>query len=196
MSLVREIRRALEGALRLFLFDAGGLRYFNMSIAGFWRSFLATLIAAPLIMVVVVLQDALVRATAEPDMAVAPLATKLGVEIFTYPVGVVLFPIAMIGLSRLLKVTDRYVPYIIAYNWSSVVTALIGLFPLLLFATGFADARSSVAALLGINLVIVVYLWFIARASLAVSGLTAAGLVAIDVLLSFLLEGIADQLSG
>ena len=196
LSLTREIRRSLEGAARLLMFDAGALRYFNMSVAGFWRSFLAALIAAPIIALILMFQDGLLRANAGSETEIPPLSQQFASEIFAYPLSVALFPVAMIGLSRLLKVTHRYVPDIIAYNWASVIASLLTLAPLLVYAAGLIDARHGLAAVLGLKLVICGYLWFIARASLGVPGLTAAGLVLIDVLLSVLMDGLIDLASG
>jgi hypothetical protein len=49
---------------------------------------------------------------------------------------------------------------------------------------------------LGLRLVACVYLWFIARTSLGVPGVTAAGLVTIDMLLRLLLDTLIDLASG
>jgi len=43
----REMMYALYGAYRLARFDAGGMRYFDASIDGFWRSFFAAVLIAP-----------------------------------------------------------------------------------------------------------------------------------------------------
>lgn len=189
-----EIRLALLGAGRLFLFDADGLRYFNASITGFWRSFLAAAISAPLYGLLLVIQDRLVRASAGSE--VPPLADRIAVEIVTYPLGWALYPVAMIGLARLLNVTGRYVPYIIAYNWANLLAVLLALIPHLLYAAGLLEARGALAALMGMNFVLLVYIWFVARRALAVPFFTAIGLVAIDVMLGLMLEAAADQLAG
>lgn len=196
LPLVQEIRSSLEAAGRLFLFDAGAMRLFTMSIGGFWRSFLAAAIAAPVFVVIVILQDGLLRANAKTPTDIPPLGPRLALELLSYPLSWVLFPLAMIGLVRLLKITDRYVPYIIAYNWANVIVVLLGLVPLLLYMTGLLDPRAGLAAMAVLRIVIMVYLWFIARTALGVPGFTAAGLVAIDVLLSILMEGLLDRASG
>jgi hypothetical protein len=191
-----EIRRSLEGAARLFLFDAKGMTGFTLTVGGFWRSFLAALIAAPLYLLILALQDRLLRANAPDDVTIPPLGPRLQLEMLTYPLSWAIFPIAMIGLARLLKLTARYVPYVIAYNWANVIASAIMLVPLLLYAAGLLDPSTGLAAQAGLRIVTLVYLWFIARTALGVPMLTAAGLVAIDVLLSFLFEGLLDRISG
>ena len=48
MLSLAEIGPALYGAWRLAHFDPDGMRYFDRSIAGFWRSFRVALLGAPL----------------------------------------------------------------------------------------------------------------------------------------------------
>ncbi len=46
--MMREISASLYGAIRLAQFDSGGLRFFNTTVAGFRRSFVAAGLVAPL----------------------------------------------------------------------------------------------------------------------------------------------------
>jgi hypothetical protein len=70
----------------------------------------------------------------------------------------------------------------VAYNWSGVVASLIGLTPLLLYAIGVFGTETAIAAIQGIQLIVWIYLWFIARTALGVGWAMAIGLVLIDVL--------------
>jgi hypothetical protein len=177
-----EIRRSLEGAARLFLFDPKGMQAFTLTIGGFWRSFLAALVAAPLQLLGIVISNRLLRQLPDLDITLAPLPARLTAEILAYPLRWALFPVLMIGLARLLKGTARYVPYMVAYNWSGVVASLIGLTPLLLYAIGVFGTETAIAAIQGIQLIVWIYLWFIARTALGVGWAMAIGLVLIDVL--------------
>ena len=47
MPSANQVMYALYGAYRLARFDAAGMRYFETSIEGFWRSFFAAVIVAP-----------------------------------------------------------------------------------------------------------------------------------------------------
>ena len=44
-----EIFHSLYGAFRLLLLDQGGMRWFNVSITGFYRSFLAAVLVATVV---------------------------------------------------------------------------------------------------------------------------------------------------
>jgi hypothetical protein len=80
------------------------------------------------------------------------------------------------------------VPYVIAYNWSSVISSLIGLVPLLLYAARLADPRTTIAAVQGSQLIIWIYLWFVARTGLRIGSVTAVAIVLIDVLTTIMLD--------
>ena len=42
-----EVLHSLYGAWRLAMLDVSGMRHFNLSVEGFWRSFFAAVIVAP-----------------------------------------------------------------------------------------------------------------------------------------------------
>ena len=55
MPSLAEVARAIYGAWRLMLFDADGMTFFDLSTGGFWRSFFAAVVVAPLYAVLVVI---------------------------------------------------------------------------------------------------------------------------------------------
>ena len=109
-----EVARAIYGAWRLMLFDADGMAFFDTSIDGFWRSFFAAVVVAP----AYVLFVAIDLASPEPE-AIDPswAAIVMGVA---YLARVVAFPVAAVFVTRLLGVSERYVPLIVAHNWASI----------------------------------------------------------------------------
>lgn len=189
-----EIPSSIRGALRLLLFDVAGYQFFTVSVGGFYRSFLAAVIAAPFYALAVVLRTRMAVTHAELDTTLPPLSAMLTSETIAYPFRWLAFPLIMIGLARLLKVTDRYAPYIIAINWAGFVTCVLYLVPLLVFGAGIADANTTASALFALQLLILGYLWFIARTALGVGPITAVGLVLIDVLASLLITGLVMNL--
>ncbi len=56
MPSLGEVAAALFGAWRLMRFDKGGMAWFDVSIAGFWRSFLAAEIDATFYYVLIALE--------------------------------------------------------------------------------------------------------------------------------------------
>lgn len=119
-----EIRHYAEGAFRLAKGDAGGMEHFDFSADGFFRSFWAMLIVAPGYAILVTDQHA--RAGTPGGMALV-LAESL-----SYLLGWVALPIIAVFLTRLFGVAQRYVPLIVALNWSSLIQIAAFLVPLAL----------------------------------------------------------------
>src|SRR5262245_1317592 len=114
MVTLAELGPALYGAWRLAHFDAGGMRYFDRSLNGFWRSFWAVALAAPGVAVITVIHLA--------DMPIAGgwLGAVLG-EAIAYVIGAVAFPLAAFYLTRFIDREAEYLGFIVAYNWSSLL---------------------------------------------------------------------------
>ncbi len=196
-----EIASGLRGALRLFLFDAQGLGQFDVSINGFWNSFFVAVLVAPLYFGAVAINHNLEQALlpliqmmmpAGQTLTLPSFSTRLTLEAIAYPLDWIAFPLAMIPLARLLKRTATYVPYIIAYNWSQTVTALLQLTPLALYAAGLLGPQSANVGLIPAFFASMVYRWYITRVALGVTASIALALVFIDALISLLLARIMD----
>ena len=179
MPKLAEVGRAIYGAWRLMLFDAGGMAYLDTSIDGFWRSFFAAVVVAPAYVVFVV--TGLTTADAE---AVDPAWAAL-VKGGTYLMSWVVFPAAAVFVTRLLGVTGRYIPLIVAYNWSNVPPLLILLPAAMLTASGSGIGETIGTLAL---LFILVYEWFVVRVALGVAAFTAVGIVVLDVLLGLIIQ--------
>lgn len=119
-----EIRHYVEGALRLAKGDTGGMEHFDFSTDGFFRSFWAILIVAPGYAILVADQHA--RAGTEGGFALV-LA-----ESVSYVLGWLALPVIAVFLTRFFGVAGRYVPLIVALNWSSLVQIAAFLAPLAL----------------------------------------------------------------
>jgi len=113
----------------------------------------------------------------------------------------------MAGICDLIDRRSRYLGFIVAANWGSVLqTALLVPMALLRLYDGAGaampdgsaaiDQGGSAALLLYLAafIAVLVYGWFIARAALEVDGVTAAGLVVFSVLLDLLITGTGDVL--
>ncbi len=189
MPSLSEIVASLYGAWRLARFDARGLASFTTTLAGFWRSFFAAVIVAPLY--------ALSLMMPLDDTAGVPRGFGFAlVEIVAYVVSWVAYPVAAEWLSRRLRCRDRLIAYLTAYNWSTVIQhAMIAS---IIIATG-ADLISLQAAQL-IWLVatsyLLAYVWFIARTALAIPPFVAAAFVAVDLLLSYAIGSVAATIEA
>ncbi|MDA0675530.1 MAG: hypothetical protein O3A88_04095 [Proteobacteria bacterium] len=134
MNRAAEILAAHYGATRLARFDAQGLRAFNPTVEGFWRSFWAAALVAPFYAILLAFHFATM---ADP---VHPVRFAL-VEAVTYVIAWLAFPVAMVGVSRWLGRWDAYVGYIVAYNWAAVVQNAIYLPLAMLAVSGAIPAR-------------------------------------------------------
>ena len=182
-----EIGRSLYGAWRLLLLDPTGVQWFELSIEGFWRSFFAAALIAPVYAIMVVIDAGNVPAGAGPGAIVF-------VKGIAYGLSWIVFPVAMIFLCRLLGLTETYVPYIIALNWSAIIQTAI-FFPLaLLSTTGALSAGIAAPLTFVVTLGLLFYQWFIARNVLQAGPFTAIALVFLDLLFTIFIDRGADAL--
>ncbi len=195
MPIITEFLSAMIGAFRLARRDASGLQYFNQTFEGFWRSFLAILLVVP-IELATDLSGHLDATKETGDGADTSTLSGLPILLIIW----LAFPIAMALMTRLLGLSHRYVPYIVAYNWCSIPLALLQV-PIYLAAVSglFSDVVIGMLYM-ALLTVLVYYLWFIAYTALETSRITAMGIVVFDIALSVLLAVVwtmmnADQAS-
>ena len=186
MSLPAEVARSLHASWRLALFDADAYRGFDLSFDGFVRSFLAIPIAAPLYVYVA---DASARIYAPHD----PNPTGVLGSLVLLVVLWLVWPLAMVPVSRWLGLSRNYVRYIVAYNWTSVpvIAALVP--PLALVQLGvMGPAAAGPLALIALGWSLV-YRWYVARTGLDTSAPVATALVLADLVLSLGLGQLLGQ---
>ena len=189
MLTLRETSYALFGAWRLAHFDAQGTVYFDRSAEGALRSFWAAAILLPAYAVMVLLQ----LAEKPPAMGLAGLMLVHGTA---YAVGWTAYPVVMLWLAKLLDRDEDYFGYIAMYNWSQVLITVMVL-PMAAIRSGglLPDALIGVFGLL-VDVAMIAYLWFIARAGLRIGALAAIGVVMTDLTISVLIWSTADHLAA
>jgi hypothetical protein len=183
MPFLADVQRGLDGAVQLARLDPSGMGRFDLTVEGFWRSFLAAVVASPFYLVLVM--DQYGRTGTGPHLGEVVFAEVIG-----YTLGWVAFPVAAIFLTRLLGLGARYVALIVAGNWSAVLQAAL-LAATALVANMFAD-QSAAMIRLAATAVAVAYHWFVFRTALETTGGIAFGLVIVDLLLAVLLNLATD----
>jgi hypothetical protein len=180
-----EISSSLYGAWRLACRDPGGMNYMNLSVDGFWRSFFAAVMVAPIYVIILLVQ----RASSADEMTWLP-------ELISYILGWVFWPLITLVLCRLMGMAQNYIPYIIAYNWANVVHISF-LLPVAIITHGsvMPDGMAAFLSLLA-TLAVLVYLWWVTRVALDASHWVAVGFVVLDVLMGLLLSRGTDSLFG
>jgi hypothetical protein len=184
MSLAAESAISLYGAFRLARFDPHGMRCFNIAPRGFWRSFSAAVIVAPFY--------AMLLATAYPALegTRGPVRFALA-EGIAYVVAWVAYPLVMAWLTQQLDRFDRFIGYIVAYNWAAVLQNAVIIPINMLWITGTLQPDFGFLLWVIAFSLILAYLWFIARTALALAPMAAASIVGIDVVLNLMISTIA-----
>ena len=177
----RELSYGLYGAWRLVRLDAGAMRFFDISPAGFWKSFQVAFLVLPAVLVVTMMRFAI---TGMPERV--GLIEIAIVESAAYVMTWVAFPLAMSPVCDLLQRGERYIGYIVALNWAKVPVVAIDLTAFLLVGLSGADPMQPNPVTTIAFFAISFYLWFVARTALQISGWAAGGLV----ILMFTIDGL------
>ncbi|CAH2409005.1 transporter [Mesorhizobium escarrei] len=116
-----ETYASLNGAWRLMLGKADGLRQLDLSADGFWNSFFAIVVAAPALIVGWV---GVANEIGDPN-AFAGRFSML-IRLATVDIGVWVLP--LVGLALVAPragIGGRFVHYVVASNWASAIIAWI-----------------------------------------------------------------------
>ena len=179
-GLINHIAAALLGALHLARFDAAGIKYFEPTLEGFWRSFWAAGLVGPLFLLLLIIKYIQSNGFA--------LVHHIAIESLAYVIAWVLFPLVMAGLTQQFDCTKNYILFIISYNWCSAIQNGVYLpIAILGYAGMLSSGIANLLALLAITWV-VVYTFFIVHTVLKVSRITAFGIVVLDLILGLLLD--------
>lgn len=181
------MRRSVDAAFDLVTRNPRAWEKFDLTADGFYRSFAAFLIIAP----INIATDAIVvrLAAAERIRQNKPAGEAvyyMSDAVFSTValcIQWLLFPIAMLFLLRFLGYAQRYAALVIAHNWGSVVVWLFNLPAFLLFAAGIITSNQAI----DINLIVLgltlYYRFYIAQTALGAPWTLAAGITMIDFLL-------------
>jgi hypothetical protein len=172
---LQEIQRALYGAYRLARLDRDGMAYFDVSADGFWRSFLAPILGAPIYYLLLELGNAVAPegSTVEP-----------AVELLGYAIAWVGFLGLMIPVARAAGLGAHYAAFVVVFNWCQVFIMLVMLPVMGLAAAGIVPLTAAGVVIVAITFAALGFLWFIARVALAASVFVAIEVVLLDFLIN------------
>jgi hypothetical protein len=164
-----EILAGFYGSVLLAKRRTEGLELFDATPRGFWRSFWAVgMIALPLLL----LEGLHGVFAGNTALAVLIRAIAMVIE-------AVAFPLAMASVARELGHEDRYIRFVVAYNWSSLVR-VAALFPVALITAALPQFQPLLLAVLALSLL---YEGYIAHVALEVGPGMSAAIVLLDVLI-------------
>ncbi len=182
-----ELETSIKGAFQLLLQKPEGLRLLDASERGYWRSFYAMLYALPFHFFVLIAAPESLQQMDEAARQAQQQAAGQGGGILSltghgliYIIGWLYWPLLAFYVAQALGRAERYMVYIVAYNWARLVQLFLIAAASLLGPGILGDAGSflvMITLFLG-----VFYEWSVARLALSLSGMQAAGVVLIDMI--------------
>ncbi|WP_422374841.1 hypothetical protein [Roseibium sp.] len=191
-----EIRAALDGSWLLLRNRPEGMAFFDQSIQGFWRSFAVVFLLLPVFLAggqaekKLYFSENLFHPDAFPnDSFWFAQAVGLGIDWLALPV---LLAIVAVPIG----VSNRYVPFIVARNWTSLLASIPYLITYLLFLLGVISPGITILLSLTCLVVVVWYRYQVARIALQSTVSVTVGVVVLDVLLTLVIAQIVGQMWG
>jgi hypothetical protein len=187
MVTIREISVVIYGTWRFATLDRTAVQFFDNTRDAFWKSFNAAWLALPAYALLVLLSF-----TQHPVDAGA--FRILSVEVISYAIGWVLFPLIMVTFTDTMKCDRNYFRFINAWNWSIVLQAYFFLGISAFSASGTVpDSLGGLVSLVA-TLAIFFYQGFIAKTTLDVTTPVAFLVVVIDLTIAIALSLVSRSL--
>ncbi|GGF08752.1 hypothetical protein GCM10011611_12780 [Aliidongia dinghuensis] len=182
-----ETVRSLAGALRFLKFDLRAIAAFDPSTGAAIRSFMAALYGVPIYAGLLALD--LLQAEKQP----ADLGVYALVQLIAYIARTAAFPLAVLGLARILGHVEQWPLFVTAMNWFGLVQITVQLAATILDQSGILGATGSVLAQ-----VVLLYLLtaeaFVAWAALSAPALAGFAVVLLDIVIGVGIDKIATFL--
>jgi hypothetical protein len=178
-----EVNRSFRGTLDLLNSRAEGLKAFDMSERGFWRSFAALWLTLPAYVVSLAFER-LRLGLLQPDRSLLDNFWVDLVVAFGHVAGFLALPVAMIWIARWFRLKKAYVPFVIVTNWISVIGMLVLSVPAMLMLLGWAPPGLASLFSLAFAVIIVRVQWFATKSTLSLANLPALGVVVLGIVLN------------
>ncbi len=178
-----EVNRSFKGTLDLLNSRSEGLKSFDMSERGFWRSFMAIWLTLPAFIVSLAFER-LRLGLLQPDRS---LLDNLWVDLVValgHVAGFIALPVAMIWIAWWLRLEKAYVPFVIVTNWISVIGMLVLSVPAMLMLLGWAPPGLASLFSLAFAIIIVRLQWFATKTTLKLASVPALGIVVLGIMLN------------
>lgn len=190
-----EVNRSFKGTLDLLNSRSEGLKSFDMSERGFWRSFAAIWLTLPAYIISLAIERMRLGVVA-PDGALLDNLWVDAVVALGHVGGYAALPLAMIWIARRFGLTSRYASFVIVTNWISVIGLLVLSVPAMLLLLGWATPSLAGLFSLAFAVILARIQWFATKATLGLSNLPALSIVLFGILLNCGVESLARGLLG
>lgn len=181
-----EVARSLAGTWDLLQRRRQGLRRFDTSSKGVRRSFFSFLLLAPVFVTLLAAEreahGLLVQGAGLFDDAdlTATVALRMLIAGLT-------LPLVAFGFARLLALREGFSRFLVAANWSTVLTGIFAAVPATLYALDLATFELALLYTFAFYALVAHLRWFMLRTALGVSGGLAALVVGCDLFCELLL---------
>ncbi len=183
-----EIRAALDGSWLLLRNRAEGMAFFDQSVQGFWRSFAVIFLLIPFFL----LSGQASKEFFFLENLYHPDAFPNGPYWFAQVVGLVVdwvtLPVLLALLAVPIGISQRYVPFIVTRNWTSLLSSVPYTITCILFLLGIIPPGIAVLLSITCTLVVLWYRFLVTRIALQASTSLAIGVVVLDVVLTLLIS--------
>jgi len=190
MNLIAYLRDNLAGAWAVMFGRSEGINRLDTSLDGFWRSFAVVILIAPFALLALLSQQPL-----NVDGAAPPGGDSIVWDGFALLVDWFAFPLLFAFVARPFGLGSRYVTFIVARNWASVI---IGAMVAVIHALHLLGVLPSVIMPYALIVAVGVSLRFsyiIVRTTLVVSAAMAIPIVILDFLLSLVIWSVFDRVT-
>lgn len=185
-SLVSETINSLYGVWLIGMRRPGAAEYFNISVDGFWRSFVAAALVFP--------ANVIITSVSNFAIGEGSYGIHEGLrDVIIYLITWLFYPLLVIHISEFLGVGERALRYLIPYNWASIPTGYCFAFVSVLggMEIGSLGVVNFGAWAFVLAYIFAIFLFFeIARRQFSISRLAAVGIVALDFIFSISLVSV------
>jgi len=192
-----EVRAAMNGLWLVIFQDKENPRdpmdYFQSDTDAFFRSFMVFFFALPIYIGMAHVQWTIALAY---DITEATSFTYTIAHVLSEAMNWLLFPALVLLVARPLKISNRFTPYIIAINWSSLALALVFAPLYFLHLIGFASTSTLVIGSFFFQIAGLWFLWRLSQIALRCDWLIAVELVVLILATGFFVNWLSDSLFG
>jgi hypothetical protein len=191
-----EARDAVVGTWQILRAEPNALRSFDCSADGFFRSFAAIVAIAPMILIGLAAErQMMILQGTETDEGFPTVLFALA-QFGALAINWFGFPLFLAAIAAPIGLSDRFVPYVVVRNWSSI----LGLAPIFLVDLLALTGAMSVRGFATLKLFAFAFNFFVsyrvARAAAGVAVGGAIGLVVLEFLFALLVGSVASRLAG
>ena len=190
-----EVNRSFRGTIDLLHSRSEGLKSFDMSERGFWRSFSAIWLTLPAYIVSLAFER-MRLGLLQPDRSLLDNVWIDLVVALGHAASFAALPLSMIWIARRFNLTTVYVPFVIVTNWITAMGLLVLSLPAMLLLLGWATPPLASIFSLAFAVIIVRMQWFATKATLGISSLPAFGIVLFGIVLNSCVGSITRSLLG